>query len=330
MGGEAHGRRPADRAARARPGRGDRAPGGDQPGAGGDRARRVRARARVRDGPAPGGPAVSRRRGADPRAPGGRLLGGLRAGRIGRVPRLPPQRPDRARPRHARGPRRPGAAHGADPRRARRPGLPHAPGARAGRLPDHPRRADARRRARGRGDGALAPQGRAVRRAHDRPRHDVRRAGRDRDPERRAPARAAPARARARPLRRRAARAGRDQPGGRLDAGPRRGADDDRHARGAALGRRRRLDLRVPARRAGVRAAHVLRHQRGAGGAAARHADRARRRPSSAGPRPAAPRSRRPTSRRRRPIPTSPRCWRAAGARCWPSRCCARTRSSAR
>ena len=118
-----------------------------------------------------------------------------------------------------------------------------------------------------------------------------------------APARAAPARARARPLRRRAARAGRDQPGGRLDAGPRRGADDDRHARGAALGRRRRLDLRVPARRAGVRAAHVLRHQRGAGGAAARHADRRSRRPSSAGPRPSAPRSRHPTSRSEAPDP---------------------------
>ena len=53
-------------------------------------------------------------------------------------------------------------------------------------------------------DGALAPPGRAVRRAHDRSRDDVRRAGRDRDPERRAAARAAPARARARPLRRRA------------------------------------------------------------------------------------------------------------------------------
>ena len=52
----------------------------------------------VRDRPAPGGPAVPRRRGADLRARRRRLLGGLRARGIGRVPRLPPQRADRAGP----------------------------------------------------------------------------------------------------------------------------------------------------------------------------------------------------------------------------------------
>ena len=157
---------------------------GHRAGARGARAQRVRARAGVRDRARAGGPAVSRRCRADLCARRRRLHAGGRARCVAGLPRVPRGRADRRGLRHARRARRAGAPGGADPRRAGRPRVHDAPCARARRLPLDARGADARRRARPRRDRALARSGRAVRRAHDRARDDVRRAGRDRDPER--------------------------------------------------------------------------------------------------------------------------------------------------
>ena len=159
--------------------------------------------------------------------------------------------------------------------------------------------------------------------AHDRPPHDVRRAGRDRDPERRAPARAA---RRERELARSVdeQRAlGEISQAGRLDARPRRGADDDRHARRASSRARTaaRSSSSSPATQA-VRAAHVLRHRARSWSerCAARGSTSTRR--SSAGPPPSGAAQQAPDlahETRRSPHRRAARG--AAGARCWPSRC---------
>ena len=118
----------------------------------------------------------------------------------------------------------------------------------------------------------------SVRRRDDRARHDVRRAGRDRDPERRSCS--ASSQERGAELARsvdelRALGEVSQAVSSSLDA--RRGAHDDRHPRRRAVGGRRRVDLRVRRRTRRVRAADLLRHERRARRGAARDPDRPRR-----------------------------------------------------
>ena len=145
---------------------------------------RHRSGAGLRDRGPPRGPALRRGRRTGPSARWRRLSGSGRARRSGAVPPLPRRASGPARARDTRRSSRPRAAHGPHPPMRWR--IPSISGTRRASSAASARGwgPDAGGWSRRRGDRALARPGRPIRRPDDRPHHDLRRPGRDRDPER--------------------------------------------------------------------------------------------------------------------------------------------------